>query len=604
MASIKRWTEKNRLSLIFWLSALIFGIIGLVLLYVYFIKINRNGIYMDQIRFYADYVEKVEEGTFQISDLFNFHSGHLGVGTVLLLLFDIKVLGVSPQFWGFLIPAVIAANYFLLVKGLFKERANLKSLTVSCVGALLTALLIFSFAQWEIIEFTWGIIIHFGNFLALLTFLLMARYLAKPRASVGLTIGVFLLMAFDLSFFLGGYGFPFLFASVFVICAYFAICLLRKTPFDKRKLILLGLECAFLIASLVIYFLNSKGSSTSFDLGAMIKSFFVGQTCILFGANSTFGNMGEGALIAIGAIMVVFYLAAVILFFARERYKISFFPLFLLAFSQICIIIVAAARTSFSIKTVGSSRYFSTYVFGYASAAVLLLEELINLVGKCRVSWFPSSPARKMANFGLVALISLSMGFCFGTKIAFDHEELFGSANFRAQTQQAMADDFYFVETMDHDEVSALYQNKYENVVKCFAALRKYNLYLFGHDKRITSSLDSTFKLRGFYELEVDHFWIGSQAFFGIKAESSTKMDLSFYNPEAFEDNECSVFVNGSLFEEVPILSGEAETVSVPVTPGATYYVSIFIAHTTNPSKDLGGADTRDLGLILNCFSL
>ena len=556
-----------------------------------------NNIYMDQIRYYANYTDKILNGGLTVSDIFNVYAGHIGVGTMLLLIFDIKVLGVNPSFWACLIPFVLAATATVLSCFLYPRKSNWRSLGFSLFSTTMVFLLIFGVQQWEILTFSWGLIIHLGNLFFVISFLLFSKLLVTEDFSVKWTIASLVVSGLNILLFGGGYDFPFLLAILFVFAFYFIFHLARRNHFSKWKIIPASIIVAYLIVLLILARNSIGAAGSGLNLLGIIESFVQGQTIVLLDRGKQPSISMQMGLF-LGILLLVFYVGAVVLYFVRKKYHTNLLPLLLMAFSQLAVLAIAFARTGDGGSTyAAASRYYSTYILGYIAASAIYIEEIERLL-ESLAEKSKAHFASYVSGFGSI-LLHVLMVTCFA--ISTDNE--WKAAPYRKQTANQQVYSAFFWDKMPAESLSLLYQESAENVATSFTTLKKNNLYVFRNGlSGVTDSLATTVKVFGFYP-EPDFLWVSGSFIFLISAADTKTMPLTFYNPDSFPDNSITVDIDGTNVTTLDISSGSRVTKDFSLDSGV-HTITITAAKTTIPSQQQQSQDGRSLSVILQYFTL
>lgn len=579
------------------LISILIGVIAFSLLFSYVCKNARSSIYMDQIRFIADNLERVYENEFTFKDCFQIHSGHFSIGTYLILLFQIIHLGFENNtLLTKLIPFCLLAIYLILsIYRILRKESSYKEMIISVIFNITIAFILFSLFQFEIIFFTYGAIIFYSNVLFILSLCLTIGYFNNTKRLYLLILGV-LFGVSNIFLFGSGYDYAFIFAfefiNVFAIIKYFKTDKKATIAFSVSAIIYLAVFL-FLLISLLS---NKGGSEVNLESESLIKDSFIfmfNAVASLFIPNYSVYKTGY---IILGVLFVVVAIFAIYLFFKNKELRKDIMPISLIAFSGMVYISVYGSRFSYGLTYGMASRYFTSYLY--------LLIGVIDIY----FSYFSLLKVNKENTKSIVTkvisgLIPLTLVLSVIVTQIKDIKNEMIITPYRLEINEKMVEYSLYYEYFDDETLETIYQADADAIRNCFASLQKHELYVFNPEcdliPNISSRLMECETSMGNYNDGSGTICLTKKAIFVLKTDKEIDMDIKLYNPSAFPLNTFNISVNTEyVYENEEISSNEIKDVEFTLRKGVN--TILFDIEEDYVPKELGiSEDERHIALFM-----
>lgn len=542
--------------------------------------------YMDSLRLLY-HLDLWEAGRMRLLDMWGFGtSSHRGLVTQAFLFANMHGFGLDAllanRATGFVIATVSALLAFAFARDAMRAAAGQWTRARRAVALLTVALLAvlgFSFAGFELLTLDLGLPLWFKNLAFVGYFAAHGAFLVRPSRARALALslaGIWIVLLIAM-----GWAYAFVGAVVFVQ----ALDMAARWP--KRPHFVEVAPSVALVAALGVYFLAGGGAGDGVSAPHVLRSLVDTAKLMLYAAGA--GAVGADALrahalpeiLALGA--GALFAAAAILFtwrrVGREFATTSLLPLYLVAYGGLVSVSVSIARGDGGISAVMASRYYMDVYLLAVGALWLCADALLRTR--------PGHRSPQAIAWGALAAV-LVAGYC----IDFATEQR--TAPYRAAAFQAMAAATR-ADVVDED-AARLLQSPYDNAVRGIAVMRRRQLGPFRTSPLAECSDTAIQRGIGWHGAEPGGVWMRATAELTVPA-CQCPLHATLYIPADFSARTVSVEAAGGVVGQLVLRPGEPAVLDLPPARQVTRY-RVRSSAVTVPSRDLGRADIRDLGVL------
>lgn len=366
---------------------------------------------------------------------------------------------------------------FLLLQ--YHKKYETSSIILNAFGAIMCVLPLLNLNQWEILtlwcsfSFTFRILV----FLRLMSFTdHLAHQYSFRRACILGTIGFPVILLMSQAYFPG-----FVMAIVSILWIDFIIEHRGAPRSDNQKKLYGYIVVTLSYAAGVLFYLitldtGSQNIVGNVETSSMILQLIQKVTTYIYGILIMLGSIVIPTSEFIGSIPVVCFvgilillltITALILYFRRKIYQISYFPLACLIYAFVSIIVIISGRSQYGIEYLRSSRY--------------VVETTILLLGNAHIYWlifaqyFYNEKVRK--HWGIIALTLLVVQSApiFGANVM-----EFETAPFRKAYNDSMVQLALNIDTATDEELT-IFQAPASDVREGIEVMKEYDLCVFSN---------------------------------------------------------------------------------------------------------------------------
>lgn len=547
-AKIITYYKKNNIII---LSVILVLVVKLYYLYI----ATENVPIMDYWRYINEITDKVFANNITFDDLWKNSLVHRNPLLYILLIINMKYFGLNTQIEIFSGAIIGAVNCFIIYN--IYLNTVLKYLTNNYkIGQILFIIIVttvFNYNQWEIntLQFSLTFMIRIATFL--LIYRMVDNYLhnIETRKHEALKIGIIILLA--VCILSQGY-FPAMVGTViFAILLHFIITF--KTE-GKKYIKYYFIIFISIIASMLLY-LNGLTSMTQGDNSIVLftKSIFngnfingvimmMGGSLISFEFVSKFG--GIIIYYIVGTITFIAYAVALIIYFKNKIYKRTYFPIMLIIYAFINIVLIIYGRLStFDLGYLASSRYTCETTLGLIGILLILIDYFLMLLDNKKNKWTSKITVSFLFTNLLICVIVICL--CLSALMEIK------TAPYRKIYDQNLIDMLFNIENTTDDELIAFQAYNPEYVRNGAELMKKYQLGVFNNKldngkienkkiKVVGHTLETAEILKGVFS----DGWIEKISQFKILTGNEGRVILKGYYPDEITGKEIGkVYING-----------------------------------------------------------
>ncbi|RCW67355.1 peptidoglycan/LPS O-acetylase OafA/YrhL [Pseudorhodoferax soli] len=571
---------KTRLNKVQYLQRIVVVIVigALVLLaWVFYMQILRPNIaFMDSLRFLT-YFDESERGISSVWASWN-QGQHRGLLPQFVVYLNAKYFNYQIYGFALLSGAVLAVSYLVV---LFEFRRELGAGRLEYVGVFgCLAIALFSFSNWELYSLDLGPALFLKNLAFVVYWICMAKVIAGNQSRF---CNLVTIMGGPLVVLLVAYGW----ALPFVVACFLAAGAVGGWHGIRRNR-QVWIPLALLVASLVLYVIGGSifppaprslpqgdASVANFlwSIPLALSSIFVGHESSAINGFIGLIRWGGVACCVVCIFFIVRDLRAPEGLHAR-----FFFPLALLFYALVDLLLMAVTRGRFEPAATMVSRYFSD--FCYVLVGIIFYEYL---KGSSRVCGGASLPARRPM-LRVAPVWGMAIFFIIGQ--VWTGVDEWRKAPYRHAAFDAMGQ--ATIRAAEGARDIKVLQAPIDVAIAGARVQRDYGFGVFA-DAACTYKPDSD-------------GWIGSSYQFLLK-NCGEAPRFQFYLPQNFPDRRIVIAIDGRARDYV-LRAGEVTTLSVLADVEGTHAVQIKIPITSRAADiDPSASDVRELGAIFSFAS-
>jgi hypothetical protein len=546
------------------------SILAIVIFMINYLSISTANVpIMDYWRFIYSIANDIQGDALGWNELWSTYGFAPGLLTLTLFI-NIRCFGLNTQFdiyGGVLLLFVI--SIFIYYR--YKNFVNINYLTQLLFVPVILS--VFNYNQWEILtlQFSLSFMIRILSFI--IVFYLTDKLLMNNKNPQYLfyTSSAFFILT---SSFIAGQYLPSLVITMFFVI--FLHLILNRNKLEKKfkVLIIIGFLIVFIIAIIQIIRFNifSLGGDIYFFHKLILSGDFFKAIFKMLNASvlhqAVADNLSSSLLLILGITIFAIYFFSVFVYFSKKMYLKSYFPITLIAYSLINIIIIIYARTS-------------VYGLDYLSASRYVCETTYGLVGVLMiVSHFFShtSEAKNTHNVYVIISVIIIMYISFflilsgykERKIAPYRKDYFNRAIV------LMKD----IDNYEDKDLGIFQANSPDMVRKGVDFMKQHNLGVFKssenrrrkqiNNKAVGSNIESVKWITSRYE----DGWIGKSTEFLIKTGPLGRVVITGYYPRSIQgeeivyihlDNKVNEFVLESNYFVFELQASDNDVVNVRI---------------------------------------
>jgi len=569
-----------------------FCLIGLGFLIFYIESAGYNIVYTDYIRIINRYILPERMPTFM--EMWTPSAGHRALGYFPFLFLNVRFLALNTQFEMLLGILGVFFSSLVIVKFFIKKQLHF------CYS-LIALLLVFSLNKWELVlnGTGWTIFIAFAcmdlNFL-----LIDAVFIDGDNSEINRWL-LYVLPILNVFCFAGGYSVAYTIVTISILSALLFYGYGDTTKKNNSGLIikLIGL---FILAQIIYLYDLPLGAGTekkSFfavvgdNFPYLIKFLLASFASTIIGQETFFsGKVPEYWLSIIGIFVILSYLLAVYLYFAKKIYTKTLFPILLILFSLLSHGIILYTRYGFQTISYGmSSRYQPMYVMGIIG--------IFCIFSYCRKYEFAAKQATQYD--GMRIVIFFILGAFVSGNLVTTMDELR-----KIPYRQRAYKEFETIALNyknESDQTLGRLQENGSGVRIALAVLEKRNLNLFSRQAKNVEMRFPTKISGGATTLQGQYYsdgWISKQIRVKMRTGTSGQMSGSLYFPSAaYLPNGMSLFINNEKILEQQFATVGETTINAYYEPNQDVIVEIVMDKALIPKNAGLGQDQRELSVII-----
>ena len=506
---------------------------------IYYVRQSvRDVLFMDYWRMSTQLIPKVMENELTFSDIWLGEYGQRNPLMRLLLAMSIKFMNLNCIWESFagiiMIVCSVGILYFVWNRICKDDESKIKKqiLFIPIIAFL------FNLNQWEILSSQFSFVFMLRLAAYMLMFWFLDNELHKEDRNwcqfvkLGIATGIIICLMSQLYFC----------AMLLAICFAFAFDFFLGYGTKKSKIREYG---AFLIPTccfVLLYFVGANFSSGGGNMGIFLGSlfdgsFFKGILYMLAGSivpQSILQQMKLSYILLLGGIFVIIILYAVWLYFRKNLYKKSFFPLLVTAYGLLNIPIIIYGRLGeFDLFYMTSSRYVCETKFIWVGCILIFAHEMLYAKQKIKTYLLPG--------FGIVVLF---LSVIYANKVELK------IAPYRGGYKDSLIQVLQKPEIQMKDEELALLQAPVEVVKDGIRLLKSYQLNVYASEVEIGTDLGTAV-----YKNEIfEDGWVGINGSLTVRTTDFGKIHIETYDPYAQTHPEgvCKVYVNEELSCTIP----------------------------------------------------
>ena len=551
--------------------------------FLYLLRTSADVPFMDYYQ-KSTFIRHAMDGSLSLSDFWNTASVHKNPVSGALFFLNLKLFHWNALVSVYVGLALSVLTVLLLYAWLRRYARAADDIPLQIAGGLL-ALTVLCFGQWAIVTNEFSSIFSLRVLVFMCVLYAADRFFLreKKRLATALLLGV----GVSLSFILIGQMY---FFGVFVaVCcaAVFQYCVDRSAYRRRGTGILYALVVSCMLVGLLVYFYGvdfsgegglsgSSSSPLSSLLSMLMDGTFLRSVCVAISSSLFQTDTITSWTYILGGGYLALTLVSVGLYFWKKLYRRSLFPLMLVLYSAVNIVMFMYSRIHrFGLPGMAVSRY-------------IIDTKLLHIGMIC--IWCMLFGVRKRRSIWAYSLAPVFVLLLAAVTIASNGNQ-YHIGPYRKAAFQYTRSCMLFADQMADEDLSINQAHSAATFRETVKVMKQYSLGVFRNDaEEIGSTLD-TVLIAGHYW--TDH-WMGKHVYICIRTGEEGTLHWTMYNPrEDYAGKTFSISCEGEE-NQVEVGSGMFEF-DLPVPASATVTLKVDLSELAAPI----GGDSRGLSLVL-----